>query len=67
MFYYYVEYVDEKEEYESGLIAAESYSTAVEELTDYYGEENIIAMTVTDMCSNVVTEADFKDIKKEYK
>ena len=49
MYYYTVNYIDEDNPHasdESGVISATSYKEAVERLTEYYGENCIVSMTL---------------------
>ena len=65
MYWYYIEYYDEKESHECGVTAGDSYSEAVDNLVDYYGEENVIMLKITDLCSTVVAEDEIRDLKKD--
>ena len=47
MYYYTINYINEDNPYdESGVISATSYKEAVERLTEYYGENYIVSMTL---------------------
>ena len=49
MYYYKINFIDEEEPRaidESGVISATSYQDAVARLTEYYGEKNIVSMTL---------------------
>lgn len=49
MYFYTVKFIDEDRPYamdESGVISATSYQEAVERLTEYYGENDIVSMTL---------------------
>jgi len=62
MYYYLVDFLDEdyNEHKESGLIGAQSYSTATAQVTDFYGEGNIISLYL-EQWNDVVTEDEVLD------
>lgn len=64
MFRYKISFCDEDtyiENTESGIVAASSYEDGVKKLADFYGEKNIIALGLYELCDEVATE----DIIKE--
>lgn len=69
MFFYKVSYWDsEKREdlTESGLIASEKYGTAAGEVVDYYGEDYVDSIEITELqpiLSKVEIMDQFKEVK----
>lgn len=59
MFRYKVSFIGKNsytENTESGIVAASSYEDGAKKLADYYGEENIIALGLYELCDKVLTE-----------
>lgn len=50
---------------ESGIIAAESYGAAADELVDYYGENNFIEFTALYEMMNPIDDTELKDMLNE--
>lgn len=64
MVHYIVEFYDSDSnqvEKESGLVGKESYSMAVDKICDYYGEKNIISLTVCE-CEELMCDEDIKTL-----
>ena len=64
MFRYKISFYDEEtynENTESGIVAASSYENGAKKLVDYYGEKNIIALGLYELCDDVATENVIKE------
>ena len=64
MYQYYVEYWDNLNNCDgedTGLVAAENYSQAINKVTEYYGEKNVSHIRLT-VYNNPIT---FEELKEE--
>ena len=66
MYYYHVKYPIEEPPYtieESGVIGAVSYKEATARLTEYYGEDCIVSMTL-EVWDDILTMKDIRSCEK---
>lgn len=64
MYNFVVEYWDEMDQEprtESGLVSADSYSEAIEKITEYFGENNIISIK-SYVVEPIMTEEEILDM-----
>lgn len=58
---YYWDKINDESNTEEGLVGESSYSTAVREIAEYYGEENILNLEI-EVVENPLVEEDIRHI-----
>lgn len=67
MFHYTVDFWDDKikeSQQETGLVGAATYSEAAQQISDYYGADNIVTMSMTQWEDLVTTDDLMQEIAK---